>query len=98
MPLQTWLLSLQDVTRQQFDCAGVKCFRELLKLDSPVSQKVGRVENLTQFEVLFFTFLVGYLLYLSKYSSISNIHEPLHFNQFYMATKLDGTMPQASLS
>ena len=62
MPLKTWLLSLQEVTRQQFDCPGAKCFGELLKLDSPVSQKVGRVENLTQFEVLFFTFVVGYLL------------------------------------
>jgi len=58
MSLQTWLLSLQDVTRQQFDCPGAKRFGELLKLDSPVSQKVGRVENLTQFKVLFFTFLV----------------------------------------
>ena len=62
MPLQTWLLSMQEVTRQQFDCPGAKCFGELLKLDCSVSQKVGRVENVTHFEVLFFTFLVGYLL------------------------------------
>jgi len=49
MPLQTWLLSLQVVKRQPFDCPGAKCFGELHKLDIPVSQEVGRVENRTQF-------------------------------------------------
>ena len=82
MTLQTSFLSLQDLRHEQFDCPAAECFGELHKPGVAVSPKWAAQGTSDTYA---FTFPVGKLLCLSKYSPVLNIMMTINFNQRYTA-------------